>query len=337
MAVRGLAWGVVAWALIAHGVAHAEPQFTLRMASVVPEGTSWAREMKALARDVSQTTHDEVRLKWYLGGIAGDDVEAGQRIKRDQLDGVAAGVWQCERWAPSMKVTRLPGLYRTRDESRYVAARLRATFDEELHKAGFIYVGESQVGPSLIFLRNPVKTFDELKKVKLWSLDVDVTKRALLTALGLTLIPLPFDKSRKAFDDGEVDGFLAPATGAMAFQWSTQARNLVTLPTDWILGCVVIAARAFDKLPIEHQREVRGALAKFGKRFDEVGEHADDELLGGLFERQGVKLLKLDDRFRADFEAASRAAWTKVDEKLIPRALVEQVTSLLEAYRAGKR
>jgi TRAP-type C4-dicarboxylate transport system substrate-binding protein len=310
----------------------AEPQ-VLRMASVAPEGTNWARELKALGRDIELETHGEVKMKWYLGGIAGSDVEAGQRVARGQLDGIGAGVWQCERWSPSMRVTRLPGLFRDREESKLVGARLRTLFEDELKKSGFIYLGGTEIGPSILFLRKPVKSFAELQQVKLWSLADDVTKVQVLGALGLHIVPVSFEQSRAAFDGGEVDGFAAPPTGALAFQWSTQAHYLLNVVTDWLLGCVVVSARAFDKLPIEHQRVVRAATAKFLVRFDDVGAEADRKLLGGLFERNGMTRIEPDARFQADFAIASQAAWAKLGGMASP-ALLEQVRAILDAHRA---
>jgi TRAP-type C4-dicarboxylate transport system substrate-binding protein len=312
-----------------------EPSYTLRIATEVPQGTAWAREVQAFSRDVALTTNGQVALKWYLGGIAGDDVEAGKRIARDQLDGIGAGAWQCERWAPSITVTRLPGLFRSRQESKYVAARLRNVFDEEFRKSGFVYLGDTQIGPSMVFTRQPVRSMDELRRIKLWTLDNDVVKTRLMAALGLTLVPLSFEQSRLAYDERRVDGFLAPPTGALAFQWSTQARYLLDLPTDYIMACVVVSTRAFDRLPFEHQRAVRAAAAKFMARFDDVGEHADAELLGGLFEKQGLKLIRHDEHFRADFQAAARAAWDKLDEGTITKPLLKQVQAILTAYRAS--
>src|SRR5260370_38171731 len=79
-----------------------EPIYTLRLATLAPQGTGWAREMQAFSRDVALATNGQVALKWYLGGIAGDDAEAANRIARDQLDGMAPGPWQCERWRPAV-------------------------------------------------------------------------------------------------------------------------------------------------------------------------------------------------------------------------------------------
>jgi TRAP-type C4-dicarboxylate transport system substrate-binding protein len=321
---------------LAATAARAEPQhIVLRMASVAPDGTNWARELKALARDIEHDTDGAVRMKWYLGAIAGGDIEAGQRVARGQLDGVGAGVWQCERWAPSMRVTRLPGLFRNREESRQVGLRLHPLFDEEFKKAGFVYLGGTEIGPSMIFLRKPVRSFAELKQVKVWSLDDDPTKERFLRAIGLQLVPGSFEQSRRMFDEGKVDGFLAPPTGALAFQWSTQARYLLDVVTDYLLGCVVISNSAFDKLSAEQRQVVRAATAKFLVRFDDVGATADAQLLGGLFQKNGVTLVEPDAKFRAEFERESQAAWKRVDQ-IAPPKLLEQVQTILEAIRAKK-
>ena len=56
--------------VLAARAAVAEP-VTLRFASLVPEGTAWARELRAFARDVENLSHGNLRVKWYFGGITG--------------------------------------------------------------------------------------------------------------------------------------------------------------------------------------------------------------------------------------------------------------------------
>jgi hypothetical protein len=79
---------------------------------------------------------------------------------------------------------------------------------------------------------------------------------------------------------------------------------------------------------------MRAAAAKFIVRFDDAGTHADDELMGGLFERQGITPLRVDDQMLADFTAAARAAWDRLDERTVPKALIRQVQAMLTVYRA---
>src|SRR3954463_9025735 len=94
---RLLIW--VGSALVSSAVMAEEPSHLLRFAAVAPDGTSWAREARAFAREVENVTANGVRTKWYFGGIAGDEMEELARLRRGQLDGIAGAVY-CERLAP---------------------------------------------------------------------------------------------------------------------------------------------------------------------------------------------------------------------------------------------
>src|SRR5690349_20971187 len=110
-------------------VAPAEP-VTLRMAAIAPEGTTWAHEIRTFSRDLEAESRGRVRMKWYLGGIAGDEQAALERVRRGQLDGLA-GASFCDRVAPSMNVIRVPGLFANRDEVGYLIGKLKPLFDRE--------------------------------------------------------------------------------------------------------------------------------------------------------------------------------------------------------------
>src|SRR5579864_7884106 len=147
------------------GVAAADEQ-TLRLGTIVPDGTAWARELRALARDVDTSTDGALKLKWYMGGIAGDEMEMLERVRRGQLDGVLSGGMACETMAPSLRVARIPGLLQTWPETSYVLGRLRPILDGEAQHHGFAYLGEAIVGPSILFTRRPVTTLAEMRTVR---------------------------------------------------------------------------------------------------------------------------------------------------------------------------
>lgn len=73
--------------LSALGAARAAEPGVMRIATVAPDGTSWSREMKAWARDVDEVTNGQLRIKLYFGGIAGNEQQVLERLRRDQLDG----------------------------------------------------------------------------------------------------------------------------------------------------------------------------------------------------------------------------------------------------------
>jgi hypothetical protein len=76
------------------------------------------------------------------------------------------------------------------------------------------------------------------------------------------------------------------------------------------------------------------AGAKCAHRFEEVGRDQDAQLLGGLFQRQGIKMVPLSPALRAQYFEAARAARERLGDKLLTRSLLDDVMRLLADYRA---
>jgi TRAP-type C4-dicarboxylate transport system substrate-binding protein len=313
-------------------IAHADP-IVLRMAAVAPEGTSWARILKAFDQELGAATQGQIKMKWYLGGIAGDEVTSIERIRRGQLDGFA-GAAACERLAPSIKVMRIPGVFLERPEHMYVMARLQPKLVEEFRRSGFEVLTLSPFGADILFSRTPFHSWNDLKSLKMWVWDTDSVMRELTTAMGLTTVPMPLDQVRQGLESGKLDGMFALPSAALAYQWSTRVKYFMDLHIDVLPGCMVVASRAFDRLSPVHQADLREAGARMGIRFGEAGRALDDALLGGLFEKQGLIKLPASESMRSAFFAAARVARDKAAPEVVPRALLDQVLGWLADYRA---
>jgi TRAP-type C4-dicarboxylate transport system substrate-binding protein len=310
----------------------AEP-VTLRMAAIAPDGTAWARELKALARDVEQGSRGEVRIKWYLGGIAGDELAALDRVKRAQLDGEAGAIF-CQRLAPTLRALRLVGVYQNRQEALYVIGRLQPTLDEEFKKAGFVNLGVGVVGNDVLFSNAPVRSMAELRNGRYWVWSLDPIWQATLPELGARMTATAVEDAAAAFGAHKVEGFFAVPSAALAFQWSTQAKYFADLGAAMLPGCLVVSNAAYDPLSTEQKQALTAAAGKFGHRFDGMSEDLEKQLKGGLFEKQGLIKVPVSPQFRAEFLAAAHAARKKLGETLVPAPLMAQIEQLLAEYRA---
>jgi TRAP-type C4-dicarboxylate transport system substrate-binding protein len=314
--------------------ARADEPVVLRMATVAPTGSPWARELTNFARQVESSTHDQVRIKLYLDGVAGDELEQLEHMKKGRIDGSASGQMACERLAPTLRVSRLPGVFQDRDEAERVLSGLRPVIDKEAHEAGFTVLGISGLGPSVFFTRTPVRNLAELRKVRLWRWAADEVGTASSKEMGLDVQPLPLYEAARAYDEKRVDGWLGIPAAALAFQWSAQARYVIDLRNDYLFGCVVIADRAFSRLPVAQQAAIHDAAAKLAQRYQDLGRRIDDQLLGGLFQKQGLTSLPVSDSFRAEFFDAARAARARMAERFVSRDLLNRVQGMLADYRA---
>jgi TRAP-type C4-dicarboxylate transport system substrate-binding protein len=313
--------------------AHADT--VLRMAGMAPDGSSWTRELKAFSREVEARTHGHVRLKWYWGGIAGDEAQVFERIRRDQLDGQAAAQ-ACERVAPSLRITRVLGLFQSRDETLFVLRRISDRLDQEVRKNSFVgfFAG---MGSDIMFTRGPVRDLAELKKTRMWLWDLDELMRVQLEALGLQPVRLPVADALAAYEDGRSDGFFAIPTAALAYQWSARAHYFTELRLGFLSGCLLLANRAFDSLSIDEQQAFRDAAAGLVQRFEELGRSEDEKLLHGLFQKQGLRSLSPSATFRSEFFAAAEEARQHIPPSLVAPDLLQKVGGWLADYRAQHR
>jgi TRAP-type C4-dicarboxylate transport system substrate-binding protein len=308
----------------------------LRLSSVAPEGSILARELKTFANEVETETQGHVKVKWYFSAVAGDELEQAQRIERGQLDGQAGGGMFCNRIIPTMKVTRLPGVFQNREEASDVMNRLKPQLDEEAHRSGFVLLAGVGLGPDVIFTRTPVHSMAELRKLKLWRWDSDEIGIATSRAMGLSVVPTSIDQAGRAYDESRSDGFVAIPIAALAFQWAAQARYVVDLRASYIWGCMTVTERAFKAIPLEHQRVMISAAARTRVRFEDVGRKTDEQLLGGLFAKVGARSVPVTPAFRSEYFAAARAAREQLGEATVPRAILDRVLQLLADHRAER-
>lgn len=326
---------IIAALLAARDVRAEDKPTVLRIATVAPEGSGWAREIATFVRGVDTRTKGAVKVKIYYGAKAGNELEVKQRIEKGQLDGTLSGGMFCGEVMPSMKVLRVPGVFQDRGEANYVASQIAPRLVKEAAANGYAMLGTAPLGASTIFSRVPVKTIDELRKLKTWRWDLDEVAITLNKVMGFTIMPMGLEAASPAFEQGKIDAMYAIPAAALAFQWYAQTTYIIDLPGDYLIGCLVLRSKALDKLVEKHREAFRSEGAALAIRINDLTRRQDAELVGskGVFGRQGNKLVPVSPKLRAEVFEAARQARDKLDERLVPKELIKEVLTMLADYR----
>jgi TRAP-type C4-dicarboxylate transport system substrate-binding protein len=318
--------------LCSGALAAADEGQLLRLATVAPDGSAWAREFRSFGHRVESGTGGRVHVKWYWNGIAGDEQEELERIRRGQLDGAAFGLF-CDRLSPTVRVTRVPGLFQSLDEATATMNLLRPDVDREAHEAGFVVLSAAALGPETFFLRAPAHNLEELRRIKVWRWDVDEVGILMSRAMGLTIAPAPVAEASQLYAQSKSDGFVGIPQAALAYQWAGQARYFIDLRYNYLWGCLALSERAFKHVSAQDQAVVLEAGAWLQERFFDLEQRTDGALLGGVFQGAGLKSLPVSPAFKAEFFQAARVARDRVGQQYVPVALLARVLQLLADYR----
>ena len=118
-------------------VAGAEAK-TLKIATVVPDGSSWMQEMRQAAKEIKTRTNGRVKLKFYPGGIMGNEQTVLRKMRVGQLHGGAFTTGALAPSFPDVELYSLPMLFRSYEEVDYLRERLDGRIIEGLEEAGLV-------------------------------------------------------------------------------------------------------------------------------------------------------------------------------------------------------
>ena len=320
-------------ALLAAGPLSAQ---TLKIATVTPEGSSWMRDMRAAAAEIGERTGGEVEVKFYGGGVMGDDLRVLRKIRVGQLQGAVLTSSALAGRYPDVLQYGLPLLFRSREEMLFVRRRFDPQLAEGLRESGYETFGFGSLGfASIMSGRKPVVRLEDARGLKIWVPDGDDIGLSAMRSVGLAPVQLPISDVLVGLQTGLVEVIVTPPSGAILLQWHTRLRYVTDFPVVFAFGMLAMDRRAFGRLSEPNQaivREVFGALAAQLDRRD-----AEENLQAGqALKNSGLEYLALTPeevlRWR---EAFGRIYPQLVREAGMSRDMHEEIMQALQDFRGN--
>ena len=306
---------------------------TLKFATLAPAGTTWMNEMQAGADRVKQRTEGRVKLKFYPGGVMGNDQSVHRKIKIGQLHGGAFTQGGLAGVSSSVLVMGLPMMFRDLDEVNYVRERMDPIVKQEVESGGFVLLGISSGGFARILSKQPMQDLESLRNSKVWVPEGDGVGLTVFRALGITPVSLPIADVFTGLQTGLIETVPVNPTSAIAFQWHSSTAYMTDVPITFLTGMLAIKKSVFDKLSDADQAVLREEMAAVFKRLDELNR-VDNEAAREALQQQGITFVSPApgeiDRWR---EISEQSIDEMVSSGVVPGALVEKQRQILQQFR----
>lgn len=278
---------------------------TIKVATIAPDGTAWMKEMRAAAEAVKTKTADRVEIKFYPGGVMGDNATVLRKIKIGQLQGAAFTGGEAAAITPDANVYSQPFQFRSEDEVDKVRAKVDGQLKASFEKAGFVVPGMAGGGFAYLFSVNDIHDKDTLKAAKVWVPQGDHVAEIAFKSAGVTPIPLPIADVYTSLQTGLIDAAASTTAGAIAFQWHTKVKHMLDLPLMYVMGFLAVDKKAFDALSVDDRKTVNDEVAAAFARI-EKGARADNAQARTALQGQGVAVTPQN--------AEQRKAWDAIGE-----------------------
>ena len=266
---------------------------TLKIATVTPEGSQWMKDMRASADEIKERTGGRVQIKYYGGGVMGNDAKVLGRIRIGALQGGAFTPSALSSQYPNLNLYGLPFVFESEEEAAFVRHRMDEKLLAGLEEAGFVSFGFAAGGFAVVLSNTPVSSLDDLRGKRVWVPEGDRISYSSMEALNLSPVTLPLTDVLTGLQTGLIDIVAISPIGALVLQWHTKVKYMTELPLVYTLGFMAIDKKAFDKLTSHDKKVVREVMQETYRKFDEQNLIDNREARETLL-KQKIELVEFD-------------------------------------------
>jgi TRAP-type transport system periplasmic protein len=307
---------------------------TLKIATIAPDGSVWMREMRAASKAVEDATEGRVQVRYYPGGVMGDDATVMRKVRLGQLQGGGFSISELSTVHSNVMLYSLPFLFRERAEVDAVRARLDDRLKAGIADAGWQVLSISGIGFAYVMSSQPIDTREAMQQRKVWVPRNDEISERSFRAAGIAPIPLPLPDVFTALQTGMIDTVGNTPAGAIALQWHSRLRYLLDMPASYVIGIIAVDTRSWNKIAEADRAVLLREFDAASRRIDADNLRSDAEAIQALA-KLGVAIVKPS--------AEEFARWVEVGETVteglraegrIDAGMLAEIRTILAGLRA---
>jgi len=246
--------------------AGAQAQTAIKLATIVPEGSVWDKNVKQMGEEWKTATGGRVTVTVFAGGSQGDEPQILRKMRVDALQAAAFTAVGLGSIDASFNLFDIPFFFESYDELNYVTDKLTPEIRKRVEAKGFVLLNWGGGGWAQVFTKKPVQTVEDLKSVKLYTSAGNDRMVQWFKANGFQPRAMAMTDIMTGLTTGMIDGMPSPPLGALMFQWYRQTPYMLDLGLAPIIGANVITAKTWKAIPDADKPKLLAAADGVEKR-----------------------------------------------------------------------
>lgn len=310
----------------------ARAKYTIKIASLAPEGSVWTNHFRNFAREVTEKSNGEIKFKIYPGGVMGDDRAMYRKMKIGQLHGGGFTMSGIGQIVPDFRVLGIPMLFNSYEEVDLLIEKLFPSFQESFEAKGLELLAMTEVGFVHTMSATPIENLDQMRSGKCWAPSNDPLGLAFFQDIGITPIQLSIPDVLPSLQTGLVNTIFNSFYGSLVLQWFTKTKYITDTPFLYAYGGVIFSKKMMDKLPAHYATMVREQATKHFAGLLADTRKGNIEALQAMKDH-GIKVVKATDQAVKELYGHQEQTVKQTIGKSYSREIYEEMSGLLSEIR----
>jgi len=318
-------------ALLAAGlVAAPSAQGRIGLASVVPDGSIWDKNLNQMAAEWQKATGG--RIVVYANGTQGDEPTVVRKMNLGTLQAAAITIVGLSDIDRAFNVFTIPFFFDSYDELNHVIEKLEPMLEQRLDAKGFVLLNWGHGGWVQIFSKTPVRSVDDLKKARLYTSAGDPRMADWYKNNGFNPRALAMTDILTSLTTGIIDAIPSSPLAALLFQWYRQTPYMLDVGIAPVVGATVMSSRAWNRLAAPDRATLEQIAGRVEQRLKAEVPGQDESSVAAMTKR-GLTVTKAD---VAEWREAARGFADQMRGEMVPRDIFDLALRERDAYRATR-
>jgi TRAP-type transport system periplasmic protein len=312
------------------------PRFVFKLASDLPDGSSWINSLKDINTKLMEKTNGQVGLVIYPSGVMGDQSTVIKKIKIGQLSGSTFSSGGLGLIYKDFAVMGFPMIFKSYDEYDYVKSKTYPFFEKEFEKRGYVLLSLSEVGLIYLFSSKKVYSVETLRSAKPLLLQGDDISQALFDEIKANPVPIQISDVMTGLQTGLLDTVFSSSYTLIVTQWFTKVKYMADYPITFMIGGLLVEKNLFYSMPPEYQNQFK---TLFRTTFNDLNSkvRSDNVVAMESLKKAGIVVLHVPDQDRDTFIDVCNKTALKLTEKDYSRDLLNRIKGYVDDYRKSKK
>jgi TRAP-type C4-dicarboxylate transport system substrate-binding protein len=308
------------------------PKIRILIGTVAPRDTLWHEVLKDLKRDWEKIYGRNMKILIYPGGVLGDGPKMVEKVQDGSLQAVGLSSVGLSRIDDAIACLQIPMMIRSYEELDYVRQRIGPKLERRLEQKGFKLLHWADAGWVHTFSEDPVRTPEDLRKMKLFTTAGDEETVKLYQEFGFEVYPKPLSDLIPSLKTGSINAInLIPTYVSLtnAFRDVPNMTEIKWLP---LVAGTVIDLDVWNAIPGKYHPELLEAARKAGERYRDAIRNQDEVSIREMV-KKGLNIVELDEVTKALWQKDAEKSYPKLRGRYTPPEFFDEVQRLLDEYR----
>jgi len=314
--------------------AQAKAKWRIKMATLAPKSVGWAENIRRIMHPaIKKATDGNVTLKWYWGGVMGDDLDYIDKMNLGQIDGAALSGQGTVVACPEMAVLELPFLFRNYAEVDYIRDNMRGTFDKISENNGYkLIIWADQDFDQMYSIKYQMNTLTDFRKARIitW---YGTLEQTVLKALGASPIPVGVPEIVRSMRQGIADTVIAPSIAVVGFQLYTIIKYVNPMNIRYSPACCFVRKAFWNRIPKSYRKKLDGIRSNEAVTFREKCRKDSQKAYDAMVKYGIMESRLTNDQLRL-MQKKCEKVWDALAGKLYSKDLLKEVKDRLATFRS---